>query len=115
MKFATSTVLTDYAGKPIVVGDSDEKLTVAFLIRESMNAGLPGEPWTPDTLLRCAELSRRAQLDPAEYDDDDRAFIKDRAAKVFGQSGTNGPLFYSLLHSALNSENALVDAPPGAD
>lgn len=79
--------------------------TIGGLIRSVMNARTD-EPWTPESLVRCGELATRAiSAKTVEFDDDERSFIRQRAALVYAQRD-NGPFFYNLLVGALPDSSA---------
>lgn len=97
--------LKAFDDKPLV-DPGGEPVTLADLIRQVLNTPLDGEPWTPETILRCGTLARRVDKESEpDLDDDDRSYIKTRAAKVLAKA-SNGPMQYLLIHEALSDPPA---------
>lgn len=105
----TEEPLNYYDGTRVEV--NGEPLTIAGLVRGVLNSPIE-EAWTPETLLRCGTLAKRASSAPeVEMDDEERAFIKARAAVVY-KTTENGPLYYSLLVEALSDPPATNGSAP---
>lgn len=108
MKIQTDTPIKFYDTGVSVVFDGQPG-TIGALIRTVMNAKT-GEPLTPEGLVKCGTLATRAISSPVvDFDDEERVFIKERAAKVYALAD-NGPFFYGLLCDAL-PDSSIADPP----
>lgn len=93
-----------YTGDP-VTNSEGATVTIGDLIRGVVNTPVD-EPWTPESLLKCGDIAHRASSnDKADFNDEERSFIKARAAHVYS-TGNNSPLFYGAIHAALSDAPA---------
>lgn len=101
LKINVTEPLCDYFGEPIIEKGSKTKVTLRMLLRQVLNSPVENEPWTPDLMLQCADLSRRLTSEETpEFDEKERTMMRERAGKVYAYM-PDAPQFYMLISEAL--------------
>lgn len=106
MKVNTTEAIIGYDHEPAIHQNGD-KVTVQWVIQMALNTPIESMPWTPDTMLRCASLSKAA-YEPDEqgyvdYSDADRQFILDRSAALC-TAGRVTPMMHAYLVELFESQ-----------
>lgn len=118
MKVNVAQPIIGYDGDPFQMINPDstqEVLAIRWAVRTALNTPLADQPWTPETMLECARLSKLAHgADEIDLDEKERTFIQERSAKVHA-TVQFGPMIHAELVRVLSDTPALKAVEdPGA-
>lgn len=82
-------------------------LTVRWAIQLICNTHVSAAPYTPETIITCGTLAKRAFEPNPEYSDKDRAFLLDRSEKMVAEK-LQTVIVHQFLADIFDSSNALA-------